>query len=343
MPDHKTQQTSKNELERNEQDLAKTMNIAHFTINGMTLGDIMKIKNQGKRKATLAAYQAALDAYLAAKNENGTVPETNPEKKPLQTLQKTQSNKVVQLPIWANTVRGVPNVALRSALFGVVKRGKRGYLERTPIASQGGITIRYTGPRLDQADLDVWEQCLHIARDHALGTRIQFGARGFLRAIHRNGSGANHEWLKCALARLAGAVVEINDGQGHTYGGALIHEFAHDDNTGQIVIEINPKLLTLYGTTGWTGVDWNQRLELGSNQLAKWLHGFYSSHSKPYPNKVHSIREWSGSQVEELWKFRQLLRESLEILTEVTAWHCDIDKDDLVRVRKPKKGLKNGM
>ena len=32
------------------------------------------------------------------------------------------------------------------------------------IAAQDGITIRYTGEQLDQADLDVWEQALHLAR-----------------------------------------------------------------------------------------------------------------------------------------------------------------------------------
>ncbi|MFZ2391997.1 MAG: hypothetical protein WAW68_06085 [Rhodoferax sp.] len=38
----------------------------------------------------------------------------------------------------------------------------------------------HTGPQLDQADLDVWEQCLHLARTGGLGTRIQFTAGGFL-------------------------------------------------------------------------------------------------------------------------------------------------------------------
>ena len=37
----------------------------------------------------------------------------------------TASAKVVQLPLWPEPVRGVPNSVLRSALFGAIKRGKQ--------------------------------------------------------------------------------------------------------------------------------------------------------------------------------------------------------------------------
>jgi len=64
------------------------------------------------------------------------------------------------------------------------------------------ISVVFTGPRLDQADLDVWEQCIHIARTSALGNTIQFSAHGFLKAIGRNTGLSQHEWLKGAFARL---------------------------------------------------------------------------------------------------------------------------------------------
>ena len=85
--------------------------IASFSINGKTLAQIMKIKDEGKRKATMAAYQAALDAYMATKSGNESKPEAPLEKNPKASTSKTQSPKVVQLPIWADVVRGVPNVA----------------------------------------------------------------------------------------------------------------------------------------------------------------------------------------------------------------------------------------
>ena len=45
---------------------------------------------------------------------------------------------VVQLPLWPEPVRAVPNGFLRSALFGVVKKGARRYVEREQIAAVDG-------------------------------------------------------------------------------------------------------------------------------------------------------------------------------------------------------------
>ena len=50
-----------------------------------------------------------------------------------------------------------------------------------------GIDILYTGPRLDQSDLDVWQGALHLARLAPLGNRIEFTEKSFLRLIGRGG------------------------------------------------------------------------------------------------------------------------------------------------------------
>jgi hypothetical protein len=96
----------------------------------------------------------------------------------LDSLRRRHTERVLatapQLPLWPEPMRGVPNGILRSALFGAVKRGKRRYLEREAVAAVDHIDIIYTGPRLDQADLDVWEGALHLARLIPLGDRIEF-------------------------------------------------------------------------------------------------------------------------------------------------------------------------
>ena len=94
--------------------------------------------------------------------------------------------KAITLPLWPDSVRGVPNSILRSALFGVIRRGPRAYLARVKKATVDGVTIIHSGPTLDQADLDVWEQCLHLARTSGLGTRIEFSTGSFLKAIGRS-------------------------------------------------------------------------------------------------------------------------------------------------------------
>ena len=118
--------------------------------------------------------------------------------------------KVIQLPVWPEATRGAPNAVLRGALFPAIQgKNRTGLLRKELIATQDGVTIRYTGWQLDQADLDVWEQALHLARTQALGTKCYFTAHGFLKALGRQTGTTAHEWLGEALARLAGAVVEI--------------------------------------------------------------------------------------------------------------------------------------
>ena len=84
--------------------------------------------------------------------------------------------KVVMLPIWPDAVRAVPNGFLRSALFGTIRRGARRYMKRERIAALEGIEIYYTGERLDQGDLDVWEMILHIARLQGRGNECRVTA-----------------------------------------------------------------------------------------------------------------------------------------------------------------------
>ena len=62
--------------------------------------------------------------------------------------------KVTRLPLWPEEVRACPSSVLRSALFGIVRRGRRKALEGEILATWEGVTIRYTGWRLDQGDLD---------------------------------------------------------------------------------------------------------------------------------------------------------------------------------------------
>ena len=226
---------------------------------------------------------------------------------------KPASAKVIQLPLWPEPKRGAPNAVLRGALFAAVQGKGRRYMDREVLAAQRGVTVRFTGMQLDQSDLDVWEQALHLARTQALGTKCYFTARGFLKALTRQASGQNLEWLKSSLARLAGAVVEISDGR-RTYFGTLIERGVRDEETGRYVVEINPDLAAFYGRSQWTQIGWEQRQLLRSKPLALWLHGFYASHAAPHALTVEYLHKLSGSQTKQLWKFKQNLTQALQAL-----------------------------
>ncbi len=206
-----------------------------------------------------------------------------------------------QLPLWPDPTRGLPNGVLRSALFGAIKRGKRRYLEREPIASLKSISIIYTGPRLNQSDLDVWAGALHLARLGKLGNRIEFGEKGFLRLIGRGGPRGDNigkgdrEWLRKVLARLKATAVEVIQGP-YSYTGSLIDEYFRDSSSNRYVMILNPRMRALFNSNSHTWLDWSIRHALIGYPLAQWLHGFYSTHSPILPYKPETLHRLCGSE-----------------------------------------------
>lgn len=230
-------------------------------------------------------------------------------------------------------IRGLPNAILRSALFGAIRRGKRAFLQREKIASVDGVTVMQTGPRLDQADLDVWDGCLQLARTGGLGTWAQFSVYGFLKSMDRSTGGKDVEWLKGAFTRLSSTVVEVKDGQ-RSYFGPLIKQGARDDASGHYVVEINPSILSLFGADGWSAIELDQRRALKNQPLAQWLHGFYSSHAAPFPMRVETLHRLCGSENGSMRDFKRELKAALYKLEQATGWSWEITDASLVEVQK---------
>lgn len=249
------------------------------------------------------------------------------------TAKKAPAAKQMSLELWPDAVRGVPNAVLRGALFGVSQRRKT-HKKRTIIAAVDGYEIRFKGETFNQTDLDLWEMLLHLARLQPLNTQVEFTAHSLLKELGRGTSGKHHEELKEQLMRLIGGAVEITwTKEQKAYAGNLISGYARDDVTGRYVVRFNADTAKLYGV-GNTLIDWSERQALGNNSLAKWLHGFFASHAKPFPYKVETIFNLCGSTTERLGDFRKLLRTAMAHLEEIGAiksWSID-PKTDLVEV-----------
>ena len=237
--------------------------------------------------------------------------------------------EVEQLPSWPEPVRGAPNSALRGALFAAIQGRDRQYMKGELLSVQNGMEIRFTGMQLDQSDLDVWEQTLHLARMHPLGTRCDFTAHAFLKALGRKTGKSDHEWLKDVFRRLASAVAEITHDH-FTYAGSLL-EFYRDGDTERYRLEINPKIKSLYDA-GWTATDWQQRQQLRRKPLALWLHGFYASHADPYPMKVEKLMQLSGSRTKQVKHYKANLKKNMALLQSIGAVREFEIKDGLVFV-----------
>jgi len=237
------------------------------------------------------------------------------------------------LPACSDNIRAVPNAFLRGALFGVVEKGSRKYEKNVLKATVNSLSVKFTGEQLDQADLDVWIECLRLNQRIPLGETIYFSSNLFLKEIKRSTGKTNREWLHSCFRRLMSAVVEIGDGCCF-YTGQLLQHWERNEKTGQNSIILNQKLLPFFQSQFWTGLSVEHRGKLKGKSLTLWLHSFYSTHSKPYDYKVEKLMFLCGSEVALMWKFRQMLKKSLTDLSKVTGWKCLIDEHDLVQVKK---------
>lgn len=247
---------------------------------------------------------------------------------------------VVQLPLWPEPVRAVPNGFLRSALFGAIAKGKRRYIDGEQLAALDGIEIRYTGQRLDQGDLDVWESVLHAVRLQELGSQCRLTSYALLKLMGKTDTGKNRATLNKRITRLVASALTVKQGR-YSYIGSLLSFAAKDEETQEWVIELDAKLRPLFAADQFTQIEWAVRHELDGKPLAQWLHGFYASHAKPFPMKVETLLRLCGSE-SELRRYRQTLGEALDAVAEASAAHGEgfsyEVRGDLVHVEKKAQG-----
>ena len=250
------------------------------------------------------------------------------------SVEPPRTAEIVQLPLWPEPVRAMPNPALRSALFPAIHSKDRRFINDEVITAVSGVEIRFKGEQLNQEDLDVCAQLFHLARVHPLGIICEFAAHGFLKALGRDTGGRSHDDLDRSIMRLQQPVkIELSRS---TLSGQLVGFCEKDKLTKRYKLKLNPELAALF-SQGWTGLHWQQRRRLRRKPLALWLHAFYATHTEPFPYSVAKLRELSGSQTTAIRRFRQNLRAALKELEAARAIQGhDIDKGDLVHVFKAK-------
>lgn len=169
---------------------------------------------------------------------------------------------------------------------------------------------------------------------------MQFTGKGFLHGIGRSAGKSGREWLRDSFRRLTGSAVEITleirgtyGIDSYTYAGSLLDEFIYNTSSQGYFLKINPKLSKLFNA-GWTQLQWHQRLKLKTD-LAKWLHGFYASHRKPYPMKVATLKYLCGSSISRQSDFRRKIRRALdELIKAELIEYWEIDLQDKVHIKK---------
>lgn len=250
-----------------------------------------------------------------------------------------------QLGLWPDDKRGVPNVVIRSALFSAGKptKERKSYRDHELPAAIGTKSISYTGQQLYQHELDVWLEVLHRCRLRPAGVETDFHVHGFLKSLRRSTGNKDHKQLHATLGLLHATSIKVvvdRDERGRStgYRGHLIEKFRFNDQLLRWEVGVHPDIAELFAPKDHTWLHIDARLDLGKSYLAKWCHGYFSSHRRPYPVSVQRLRELSGSATTSRpRRFRQALRDALAEVARVERAHRRrldwiIDDADLVHV-----------
>jgi TrfA protein len=257
-----------------------------------------------------------------------------------QTPVPHRTAQIIQLPLWPEPKRGTPNSFLRSALFPAIQSKDRRWMDKELVASQEGITVKFTGKQLNQEDLTLWETLVHMARQHPLGNTCEFTAHGILKAMQLGTGGREHERLHDGITRLIACAVEIRiktpgELHGKKFIGSLIEGSVEEEASRHYRVRLSRDMMKLYGENEWTGIDWERRLKLRRKALAQFLHAYYSSHRNPYPVKLETLQRLSGSRNEQAADFKRKVRAALEELIEIGFLEKDSGIDgDMVTVKR---------
>lgn len=251
--------------------------------------------------------------------------------------------ELMQIPLWPDQARGIPNSFARSALFSVGKHNDaRETFKAKAIATIGDATLTYTGEELRQLDQDVLMQLIHMARSQPLDQPIVFRAHSMLRSLRWGVAAANYKRLKESISRMQGTSVRVQARKGEgTVGfqGALVRMFGWNETEAdgfQWSVLLEPSIVELFDSDEYTLVMWRQRVRLRS-PLSKWLHSYLATHERPYPIRLETLHGLCGSKMARVRDFKKVLVDSLDGLVEIGFLRSFDVVDGLVSVvRVPK-------
>ena len=248
------------------------------------------------------------------------------------------SAKIIQFPLFPEATRPVSNDMARSALFSCIQGKDRRFIKDALLATVDGVEIRFTGEQLNQDDHDLLMQLIFMAREKPVGAWVTIPAHAILKALCRQVAGKQHRALRADIFRLAAGTVSIRIARDRieVTGHHLLAKAAQHEDSRYWVYRLDPDLAFLYGGESYTLIDWDKRLNLKGKDLARWLQLYLATHAKPFPVKVDTLRELSGSRTKALRSFRGQLRLALNALIsnhDIEQWWI-AQQTDLVTVER---------
>jgi hypothetical protein len=245
--------------------------------------------------------------------------------------------------------RAIPNCFLRGALFGMVRKGRRGLVKDKLIFNMSHYDISFSGEDLDQNDLELWDTFIYLAKNRQVDKELRITLYDLCQQMKLTATKNNYIRLVNRAKRLAFGKVSIKANSQEYYGSLIDNVYIDTNGDGKLVIQYNKQLSPLFTDGDYTLISADTRYLLGENQLARWLYNFYESHNKPIPFGIDFIQRLCRSD-SEIKSFKQKLKIALDLIKKAylsvnlkSKWEYEITTQNFLLIYpngKPRKQLK---
>ncbi|WP_176079426.1 plasmid replication initiator TrfA [Paraburkholderia tropica] len=230
----------------------------------------------------------------------------------------------------------------RIAVFSTQKYGPKAqrpiYSSKTKLGATATSEIsvfQTAGQGLDQGDAEVFYELLRRVFENAhemhREARVCFNRGDFIKTLGRALGGKTRALLDESLDRLFRAEFEFSVPGVFVGKSRLILKMLRFDRETKgdcdYDVLLDVELAKLFGGGQWTLLRRSELDCLAGNPLAKGLYAFYSTHLKPYPMNLETVRDLMGRPKMQLGKFVDVLEPALALLKEATGWtKCELER-----------------
>jgi hypothetical protein len=222
----------------------------------------------------------------------------------------------MQLEMWPDVVRAIPNDYARCALFSVRnKREPRLSMEGAVLFHMDkAVRVTYTGVELRSDDDElVWMQILEYAKHHALDEAVEFNLHQLCRDLDWTVNGRNYDRLRASISRLKANEIKVENEQiGRGQAISLIREYEYDaagESAGsRYRVWIDKRLVILFAGNRYTRVEWREYR--GLRPVARRLYDYVASHRQPFPLMLESFWKLCRSDCADKHKWAAMVREA---------------------------------
>lgn len=190
-----------------------------------------------------------------------------------------------------------PGLLVRSGLFCVARprNDASQTVETIIIKAQSPYAIVYVGQRLTMSDKRVFEAVVRLAKSssHDINQPLECSLRGIAYAMGwTNVSGTSTNWIWDSLVRLSLARIDFLLEDRIPRSGKLLESVSK--TSSGLFVKFDPGFVVpAFGIDLQFAIDTARRERLAT-PIAKWLHDFVSTHTKPYSFSVKHLREITG-------------------------------------------------